>query len=299
MTSYLICEWKSTAVTRSKDPVKIKLTDLKHFEHDSSSSGSDKLLIHYVSSGLPAILSLRVRAAADIIVPARQAAVSAGNRRVKEFVGTADERNALRKRLDLSSDEFLAQQYPCVLSDISDTQQKSGTAYMFQRRLIFEANSDLLVKSNLTMRFQYDKTQLKQSSEQPLSLKCRRETGETYRLSFKDEKSCAAVCQYCEEAKEVIAKDKMTASNLIKIWLPADEGTGGQSSKPFKVLPEDTIMSLLDQVRSKMMIEEDEMLQVAIEGPIPFQPGLDETVRTFCIALRRTVSVSAHACCRF
>ncbi len=48
--------------------------------------------------------------------------------------------------------------------------------------------------------------------------------------------------------------------------------------------PDDTIRSLLDQVRSKMMIEEDEMLHVAIEGPIPFQPGLDETVRIFRIA---------------
>jgi hypothetical protein len=224
MTSYLVCEWKSTAVTRSKDPVKIKLTDLKHFEHDSSSGGVDKLLIHYVSNTLPAVLSLRVRSAVDIIVPARQAAVSAGNRRVKEFAGTADERNDLRKRLDLSSDEVLAHQFQCVLSDISDTQQKSGTAYLFQRRLIFEANSDPFGKSNLTMRFLYDKTQLKQSSEHPLSLKCRRETGETYRLTFKDEKSCAAVCRYCEEAKDVIAKEKMTASNLIKMWLPADEG---------------------------------------------------------------------------
>ena len=86
----------------------------------------------------------------------------------------------------------------------------------------------------------------------------------------------------------------MTAGNLIKIWLPADEGTGGQSSKTFKVQPEDTTRSLLDQVRSKMMIEEVEMLHVAIEGPIPFQPGLDETVRTFCIALQRCFGVCSR-----
>jgi len=41
---------------------------------------------------------------------------------------------------------------------------------------------------------------------------------------------------------------------------------------------DDTIRGLLDQVRAKMAIGDDEVLKIAIEGPVPFQPGAEETV---------------------
>ena len=60
----------------------------------------------------------------------------------------------------------------------------------------------------------------------------------------------------------------MMATIMIILQLPT----------PAKVSQEDTIRGLLDQVRAKMAIGEDEVLKIAIEGPVPFQPGAEETV---------------------
>ena len=99
MSNHLVCEWTRSVATTTKLPTIIKLADLKQFEVDVSSSGStDKLYIHYADSAAAVVLALRVKSAAEIIVPSRQAAVQAGNRRVKEFKGTADERSALKAR---------------------------------------------------------------------------------------------------------------------------------------------------------------------------------------------------------
>jgi hypothetical protein len=130
MTSYLVCEWSRSITTTVKEAIKIKVTDLKHFEYDPAVSGSlEKLHIHFVNDTKPMVLSLRVKSAAEVIVPSRQSAVALGNRRVKEFMGTVDERNALKSKFDLPLDEVLVQQHTsCVLSDAADRDQKSGTS---------------------------------------------------------------------------------------------------------------------------------------------------------------------------
>jgi hypothetical protein len=279
MTSFLVCEWSRNITTTVKEMIKIRLTDLRHFEHDPPSSGSlEKLHIHYISDSKLVELKLRVKSAAEIIVPTRQAAVLLGNRRVKEFIGTVDDRNSLKSKFDIPSDEVLMQQHSsCVLSDAADRDQKSGTVYVFNRRIIFEENS--LLTKTFKLAFLFEKTTFKQShSNRTFSMKCRRDTGELYRLSFKDLRTCAAVCKHCDDATVMISKEKMQFSNLVKLWLPADEGSGGQSSKTFKVQSDDTIKCLVQQLRSKMAITEEETLDVAIEGPIPFRPDPEEMV---------------------
>ena len=182
LSSHLVCEWTRHVATATKLPTIIKLTDLKQFEVDVSTSGSsDKLYIHYNNNSTAAVLALRVKSAAEIIVPSRQAAVQAGNRRVKEFKGTADERSALKAKFDLSSDELLIYQHHCTISDINDRQQMNGLVYLFSKRLIFQADT-AFTQNGVKFVFFFEKTTFKQSqSTSVFSMKCRRETGETYR----------------------------------------------------------------------------------------------------------------------
>jgi hypothetical protein len=227
------------------------------------------------------VLALRVKSYSEITSLVRQAAVAAGNRRIKEFIGTADDRLQLLQRFDLSANEVFIHQYPCVLSDVADREQKNGIAYVFNRRLIFEAKDSLNLLNQRLFKivFFFEKTTFKQSQNaKTFSLKCRRETGETYRLNFHDQRSCTSVCSSILDAQEVISKEKVQMHNIVKLWLPADEGAGGQSSKTFKVHADDTIRALLEQLREKMGIQEEEIMNVVIEGPIPFQPAPDELV---------------------
>jgi hypothetical protein len=293
-TSYIVCEWSKASLTKVKDPLSIRLSDLKLFEHEPPATSTDKIKLHiHYTSG---VLDLLVKSAPEIIIPARQAAFYAGNRRVKVFLGTADERQKVKSRFDLSSDEVLVQQQSCVLSDVTDQKQKSGSAYLFTRCLIFEAESsiNILNRAAFKLIFNFEKTTFS-CTGQPV-MKCRREDGETYNMRFSDQQICSGVCKHCDEAKEVMAKEKLQVNNLIKLWLPADEGLGGQSSKTFKILPDDSIRGLIEQVRAKMAIDEDEILRVAIEGPIPFQPGLEELVAARRLFLS---AASSHVICRW
>lgn len=286
-TSYIVCEWTETYRTLN-DPLKIKHAELKLFEHDPPVHYNDNvtLRVHFATG----LLYLRVKSAENIIIPAREAAFLAGNRRVKVFLGTADERQEVKRKFDLSSDEVLVQQHSCVISDIfTNPNQKSGIAYLFTRCLIFEA-----FEAAFTITLNFENTIFK-CSQEPTAMKCRRETGEMYQLRFIDKQICLAAFKHCDEAKEVLAKEHLQTENLIKVWLPADEEFGGQSSKTFKIIPDVTIKGLIEQLRSKIAIEEDEMLRVAIEGPINFQPALDELVT----AHRLFQSAgSAHFICR-
>jgi hypothetical protein len=145
----------------------------------------------------------------------------------------------------------------------------------------------------LTLNF--EKTNFRQQTDKQTVMNCRREDGETYRLRFNDQQICLAVYKHCDEAKVVMVKKKCQVGNLIKVWLPADEGPGCQTFKTFKILPDDTIRSIIEDVRAKMAIEEDEMLRIAIEGPIHFQPGLEELVAAHCSFQS---AGSAHIICR-
>jgi hypothetical protein len=93
MSSHLVCECTRHA------PTIIKLADLQRFEVDVSTLGSnEKLFIHHRSNSNSVVLALLVKSAAQIIAPSRQAAIQAGNRRVKECKVTADDHSMLKAK---------------------------------------------------------------------------------------------------------------------------------------------------------------------------------------------------------